>query len=237
MFTNISHKYKSKNFDNRKKKISFIILHYTETKTLKKAITLLTSNARKVSCHFVIDQKGKIYNLVDVKYRAWHAGESKWKKSTDINSRSIGIEIVNAGESSNEDYPNQQIKSLVHLLKELKEKFKICDEKVLGHSDIAPLRKIDPGAHFPWKKIHQNSIGIWVDDRMVKSKLSSIDYYTFLKNLKMIGYPFIKLNSKNNKNSLVVNSFHRHHLPKLLNKPPNKSSLLKTIDILDLKKH
>ena len=95
---NISNRFKSENFDIRKKKVSFIIFHYTETKNLEDAIKLLTNKKRKVSCHYVIDYNGSIYNLVDIKKRAWHAGESSWENLMDINSRSIGIEIVNPGE-------------------------------------------------------------------------------------------------------------------------------------------
>ena len=145
MFTKISNKFKSKNFDNRKKKISFIILHYTETKSLSEAIKLLTSKKRKVSCHFIVDKDGVIYDLVDINFRAWHAGESKWKKSSDINSRSIGIEIVNFGEKSKDKFTNEQINSLINLIKFLKKKYKIRNNKNLGLSVIAALRKIDPG--------------------------------------------------------------------------------------------
>ena len=90
---NISHKYKSSNFDSRKKQITFIIIHYTETNTFKKALDLLTNKIRKVSCHYFINTDGKIFNLVNISDRAWHEGESKWMKSGDINSRSIGIEL------------------------------------------------------------------------------------------------------------------------------------------------
>ena len=138
---NISHKFKSNNFDNRKNKISFIIIHYTETKTLAKAVKLLTDKERKVSCHYLIDSKGKIFNLVDLNKRAWHAGESKWKNFTDINSRSIGIEIVNSGEIKKEKYKKEQINVLIELIKSIKHKYNIRNEKILGHSDIAPLRK------------------------------------------------------------------------------------------------
>ena len=112
---NILHNFKSKNFDFRKEKVQFIILHYTETKNLDKAIELLTSKIRKVSCHFVIDTNGKIYNLVCESKRAWHAGKSSWRGLEDINSRSIGIEIVNSGEKKLKKYPKIQIKELIEL--------------------------------------------------------------------------------------------------------------------------
>ncbi len=232
MFINISHKYKSKNFDNRKKKISFIILHYTETKNLNDAVNLLTSKKRKVSCHYLIDLDGSIYNLVDVNYRAWHAGESKWKRSEDINSRSIGIEIVNSGEGSLKKYKEKQILSLIKLLIQLKKQFKIEDNYILGHSDIAPFRKIDPGKHFPWKRLYQNSVGVWVDEKINDSPLNKMQYNTLLKNLKKIGYPYIKDNKLTQNNKKIINSFHRHHLSRLVDKFPTKTSLIKSNNLL-----
>ncbi len=232
MFINISHKFKSKNFDNRKKKISFIIIHYTETRNLNDAVNLLTSKKRKVSCHYLIDLDGSIYNLVDVNYRAWHAGESKWKRSEDINSRSIGVEIVNPGESSLKKYKKIQILSLIKLLTELKRQFKINDNSILGHSDIAPLRKIDPGKYFPWKTLYQNSIGIWVNEKINDSPLNMTQFNVLMKNLKKIGYPYIKNNKLTQNNKKIINSFHRHHLNRLVDKFPTRASLIKSNDLL-----
>ncbi len=126
---NISHKYKSSNFDSRKKKINYIVIHYTETKTLKKALDLLTDKIRRVSCHYIIDTNGKTFNLVNLSDRAWHAGDSKWKKSSDINSRSIGIELVNAGEEKIERFKNKQINSLIRLIIFLKKNLKYVIRK------------------------------------------------------------------------------------------------------------
>ena len=229
---NISHKFKSNNFDNRKNKISFIIIHYTETKTLAKAVRLLTDKERKVSCHYLIDSKGKIFNLVDLNKRAWHAGESKWKNFTDINSRSIGIEIVNSGEIKKEKYKKEQINVLIELIKSLKHKYNIRNEKILGHSDIAPLRKVDPGKFFPWEKLNRHSIGLWANVRTNRSMLTKTEYKEFLVNLKKIGYRYFN-SSKENK--LVIDAFHRHHLITLVGKPPNKSSLEKTKKLLRIK--
>ena len=110
---NILHNYKSKNFDARKHKIEFIILHYTETESFNDALKLLTSKEKKVSSHFLIDTNGEIYNLVCEKKRAWHAGISAWKGLKDLNSRSIGIEIVNPGEMKSKEYPKVQIDQLI----------------------------------------------------------------------------------------------------------------------------
>ena len=167
--------------------------------------------------------------------RAWHAGESQWKKSKDINSRSIGIEIVYPGERTKTEYTKKQIKSLINLTKLLKKKYKILNGNILGHSDIAPTRKIDPGVYFPWKTLAENAIGTWVECKIDKKKLDKDGYKEFLKNLKKIGYPNIKVFSENDQNKNVVDSFHRHHLSELVSKSPQKTSLLKSIKILNLK--
>ena len=229
---NISHRYKSLNFDQRKKKISFLIFHYTETENLAKAIKLLTGKKRKVSCHYIIDKNGEIYNLVDEKKRAWHAGESMWKRSKDINSRSIGIEIVYPGEVLRKKYKKEQIESLIKLSLSLKKKYKICNQNILGHSDIAPYRKIDPGVYFPWEFLSKNSIGLWANNRLDNSKLNKENLKLFLKNLQKIGYPYLRINNTSNYNKCVIESFHRHHIPNMVKSKPTLTSLNKTIDLL-----
>tara|TARA_B100000579_G_C22796408_1_gene837363 strand:+ start:781 stop:1497 length:717 start_codon:yes stop_codon:yes gene_type:complete len=233
---NISHKYKSSNFDSRKKQITFIIIHYTETNTFKKALDLLTNKIRKVSCHYLINTDGKIFNLVNISDRAWHAGESKWMKSSDINSRSIGIELVNSGEKKVKQFKKKQINNLILLIKFLKTKFRICNSKILGHSDIAPLRKIDPGIYFPWEKLYKESIGLWAKDRNDKSKLTKNEYKELIENLKKIGYCYLD-NKIFKQNEFVINAFHRHHIPKMINENPNRSTLFKSRDLMKLKKN
>ena len=229
---NISHRYKSSNFDSRKKKISFLIFHYTETDNLAKAIKLLTNKKRRVSCHYLIDTNGTIYNLVDEKKRAWHAGESMWKRSKDINSRSIGIEIVYPGEVLGKKYKKTQIESLIKLSLFLKKKYKIDKQNILGHSDVAPDRKIDPGIYFPWEFLSKKSLGLWAKNRLDNSKLNEENQKLFLKNLQRIGYPYLKINNNINFNKFVIESFHRHHLPNMVKSKPNHTSLNKTIDLL-----
>ena len=230
---NISKKYKSENYDDRKHKISYIILHYTETKSMEEALNLLTSRVRKVSCHFLINKSGDVFKLVSLKKRAWHAGESKWMGKKDINRRSIGIEIVHEGELSNKKFPDAQIKSLVKLLDFLKNKYRIKD--ILGHSDIAPLRKIDPGKDFPWNKIFLKLKLEIVNKQINKKKMSEEKYWIFLKNLEKLGYGYINQNSHDDHNSLVINAFHRRYLPNLLNKELQITSLNMVNDLLKLK--
>lgn len=230
----IYNKFKSGNYDRRKFDISLIILHFTETKTFNDALNLLTSKKRKVSSHYLIDKSGDIFNLVDLDKRAWHAGESMWGNYDDINSRSIGIEIVNSGEVVREDYTTRQINSLSDLLIRLLKDYNI--ENILGHSDIAPTRKIDPGVHFPWQKIYQNLGLEWVKDRVNNESVKKSDYLVFLKRLKEFGYPYIIMKKSYSKNQLIINAFHRRYLPKLLYKKLTLTSLNKINDLLKNKK-
>ena len=233
----ISQTYKSQNFDNRVNnvKIKYIILHYTETKTLRQAIKLLCSNIRRVSSHFIIDEFGNIFNLVDEDKRAWHAGESSWHKETRINDLSIGIEIVYEGEQSKRKYSDSQINSLIILINYLKEKYKIKQSNILGHSDIAPLRKIDPGVFFPWKKLFKNKIGVWPKELKKKNRdLDNKEFIYFLKNLEKIGFDKINFEAGFNNNRYIINAFHRHYLVDHLNKKPSYLSYLVSQEIIKL---
>ena len=116
------------------------------------AIKRLQSEVAKVSCHYLISKKGKIYQLVKDQNIAWHAGKSKWEKDINLNSKSIGVELVNSG---NETFPKNQIEALLRLLTVLKRKYKINPKYVLGHEDISPERKKDPGPKFPWTKLNK----------------------------------------------------------------------------------
>ena len=144
------------------KKIIYIIYHYTGMSSEKKAIERLTNKNSKVSCHYFIKRNGQIINMVPDKFIAWHAGVSNWKNHKNLNDKSIGIEIQNSGHSGKyEVYSNKQIKSLLVLSKILKNKYNIKAKNFLGHSDIAPGRKRDPGEKFPWKYFATHKIGIW----------------------------------------------------------------------------
>ena len=139
-----------------------LILHYTGMKNAKDALGRLCDPKAEVSAHYLIEENGKTYQLVDDKNRAWHAGKSYWAGQTDINSHSIGVEIVNKGhEFGYEAFSNAQILSLIKLCKPLIKKYNIKPQNVLGHSDIAPARKIDPGHLFPWERLAGVDIGLW----------------------------------------------------------------------------
>ena len=155
----------SPNFDLKKRpssKIKYLIFHYTGMKSDKSAIKKLTNINSKVSCHYYIDQKGNIIQMVPDLYVAWHAGQSFWGKDKSLNKKSIGIEISNPGHQHGyKNFNKKQIYSLIKLSKKLIKKYSIKNKYILGHSDIAPLRKKDPGEKFPWKILSKKNIGIW----------------------------------------------------------------------------
>ncbi len=144
----------SPNFDARTSPITMIVLHYTGMKDAASAIARLTDADAKVSAHYLIAEDGQIVRMVDEAQRAWHAGRSHWRGVTDINSASIGIELVNPGhEFGYRPFPEPQIEALIPLMKQLTTRYRITRGNVVGHSDIAPARKDDPGELFPWSRL------------------------------------------------------------------------------------
>lgn len=137
-----------------------IVLHYTQQDSVEESLqTLRTANSQgKVSAHYLLGKDGRLYQLVADSQRAWHAGGGRWGTITDLNSASIGIEIDNNGI---DPYPDVQIEALIALLHDLTTRLRIPKSQIIGHSDLAPSRKIDPGAHFPWKRLHDAGFGVW----------------------------------------------------------------------------
>ena len=181
----------SQNFYSKRRKlkdVKFIILHYTGMRNELKAIKKLTSNKSNVSCNYFIRSNGRIVQVVPEEYASWHAGISRWKNEKYLNRSSIGIEIHNPGHHNNYiNFPKQQINTLLKLLKFLKRKYKIKKNFILGHSDIAPDRKKDPGEKFPWKYLASKKIGIWhkIEEiklkKFRKKKISNIEMTMFIK--------------------------------------------------------
>ena len=157
----------SPNYDVRRLPISLLIMHYTGMESGQAALERLQDPQAKVSAHYLIKEDGDILQLVDEPSRAWHAGVSHWRGISDVNSASIGIEIVNGGHDFRDqngslpEYPEPQIKSVMALSKDIISRRGPLE--ILGHSDIAPARKIDPGEHFPWPILAQNGLGLWPD--------------------------------------------------------------------------
>ncbi|MEP6785614.1 MAG: N-acetylmuramoyl-L-alanine amidase [Sphingomonadales bacterium] len=144
----------SPNFDARTLPVSIIVLHYTGMPDAAGAIERLTDPEAKVSAHYLVAEDGQIVRLVDEEDRAWHAGQSRWREIDDVNSASVGIEIVNPGhEFGYRPFPEAQIEALIPLVADIKDRHAITRGNVVGHSDIAPARKQDPGELFPWGRL------------------------------------------------------------------------------------
>lgn len=202
----IKHK-PSLNFGDRKgQKPSLIILHYTGMETVEQALEKLCDPESQVSAHYTVDEDGSIYKHVDEEMRAWHAGHSYWAGENDVNSRSIGIEIVNPGhEWGYRPFTGHQMKSLNELCADIIERNDMDFENVLGHSDVAPTRKQDPGEYFPWHELARHGIGAWPDpsdDDVVKAVGINIE-----RALLDYGYdPRVKLREN-------ITAFQRHFVP------------------------
>ena len=142
---------------------TMLVLHYTGMQNAQKAVRWLSLAESRVSCHYVIDEAGRITQMVPERLRAWHAGVSCWHGETDLNSASIGIEIHNPGhEDGYTDFPAAQIAAVIALSRDIVVRNRIAVPRVLAHSDIAPLRKIDPGEKFPWNELAAAGVGAWV---------------------------------------------------------------------------
>ena len=225
----------SPNFDKKKRSINsikIIVIHYTGMQSERESLDKLSNPKSKVSSHFVINRNGKIYRLVQDHQVAWHAGKSCWGKYKDINKNSIGIELVNKGHQFGyTSFNKKQLSSLIKICKNLIKKYKIKKRNVVGHSDIAPLRKIDPGEKFPWKQLAKKNIGIWYSHKLsLLRKFRKVKIFTkedkakFVKNLNNIGYCF----STKNKSFFIktIKAFQRHYRKELINGLVDKECLI-----------
>ena len=226
----------SPNFDPKKRKksvIKFIVFHYTGMRSEKKATEKLLNHKSKVSCHYLIKNNGDIIKMVPETYQAWHAGVSSWKKFKSLNKNSIGIEITNPGhEFKYKKFSKNQIFSLIKLTKYLVKKFKISPKSILGHSDIAPDRKLDPGEKFPWEFLSKNKIGVWHDlnqNKIKKERVLNISNplkLKFINNLFKIGYPKSSKINKNKYNKIITFAFQRRFRQELVNGKIDKECLV-----------
>ena len=226
----------SPNFEIKRRKlkeIKFIIFHYTGMKKENNAINRLTSLKSKVSSHYLIKNNGEILNLVPDLYIAWHAGISCWKNYNSINKYSIGIEISNPGHDFKyKNFTQKQINSVTKLSKFLIRKYKINSKFILGHSDISPDRKKDPGEKFPWYYLSKRKIGHWHtlnQKKLLKERnkvVTKLDKNMFIQNLYKIGYTK-KLSKKRIKFSkILTRAFQRRFRQELINGIIDKECLI-----------
>ena len=225
----------SPNFDKKKrskKSIKIIVIHYTGMQSERESIIRLCNTKSKVSTHFLINQNGKVYRMVQDNRVAWHAGKSCWGNYNNLNKNSIGIELVNKGHRFvYTNFTKKQIFSLVQICKKLIKRYKIKKNNIVGHSDISPIRKIDPGEKFPWEHLAKKKIGIWHDykpyflRKLRKNKIfKKDDEIKFFKNLNNIGYCFSS--KKNFFITKTVKAFQRHYRKELINGLLDKECLV-----------
>jgi len=228
----------SPNFELKKRKpdqIKFIIFHYTGMKKESEAIERLTSIKSRVSCHYLIKNNGEIVVMVPDLYEAWHAGVSSWKNFKSLNKNSIGIEISNPGHDFNyKIFSKKQIQSIKKLSRFLIKKYKIDQKNILGHSDIAPNRKKDPGEKFPWKFLAKFRIGNWHSlsvKTLIKhrrKKIKSTDKKFFFIYLSKIGYSIKNLTKlkKDKFSFFLISAFQRRFRQELINGKIDQECLL-----------
>ena len=216
-----SPKFKTKIRSN--KGIKIIVIHYTGMQSEVDALNRLTDFKSKVSCHYLINEKGKIISIVPDNYTAWHAGKSRWGKLSSLNKSSIGIELVNPGHNFGyKKFGKKQISALIQLIKKLIKKYNINKQNIVGHSDIAPLRKKDPGEKFPWKILAKSNIGIWHNlkqKKLMKNRKKKIlkkEKLIFFKFLNKIGFQ-TRFNIKKSKyQKKLIEAFQRRFRPELI---------------------
>ena len=235
MWLKITNNY-SPNFNipkRSKKKIKFIILHYTGMRNESLAIKRLCDPKANVSSHYFIKKNGNILQLVPDLYEAWHAGKSSWKKNNYLNKTSIGIEIHNSGHDYiYENFSAKQINSLKKLLRNLVKIYKIDKKNILGHSDIAPNRKKDPGEKFPWKDLSKIKLAKWhnlSEKKIRKLRLIKLTYNEenkFLKNLFKIGYNLSRSSKLRSEKKLIFKAFQRRFRQSLINGKSDQECLL-----------
>lgn len=212
----------SPNFGERAggRKPDMLVLHYTGMATAEGALDRLCSPRSEVSSHYLVHEDGRIVQLVAEAHRAWHAGRSLWKGQADLNSASIGIEIVNPGHDGDyPDFPEAQVAAVIELCRNCVERWAIAPERVLAHSDIAPQRKADPGEKFPWRSLFTAGIGHWVAEsasgggRFFQRGDRGQPIEALQSMLRLYGYDADINGLFDDKTNAVVTAFQRHFRP------------------------
>jgi N-acetylmuramoyl-L-alanine amidase len=194
--------------------IDMLILHYTGMKTAGEALDRLCSSEAQVSAHYLIDENGTIWHLVAEERRAWHAGVAYWAGRRDINGASIGIELVNPGhEFGYRPFPKAQMAALEELCRDILRRHPIPPRHVLGHSDVAPLRKTDPGELFDWPRLARAGIGLWPDFAAAAVDHISSSSRRFQDHLAAIGYDITGISEAHADLAPVITAFQRHFRP------------------------
>ena len=232
----------SPNFDNRPpgSPVDILILHYTGMPTAAAAIERLRDpdppNAARVSSHYVVDEDGAILRLVDEEKRAWHAGRSYWRGWSELNARSIGIEIVNPGhEFGYREFPVLQLAAVCDLCLSILSRHPIPARNVVGHSDVAPDRKQDPGELFDWEALARNGVGLWPEGVPDKGRGGAIrgarELTGVRRPLAAIGYQIAPEASPDESLSCVLRAFQRHWRPEAITGEADAGTLARLLEV------
>jgi N-acetylmuramoyl-L-alanine amidase len=209
----------SPNFDARRAPPDMIVLHYTGMPSGAEALARMRDPLAKVSAHYLIEEDGRVFSLVAEERRAWHAGVSFWKDERDVNAVSIGIELVNPGhEWGYRAFPDAQIEVLIALLDEVRGRWTIPDGRILGHSDVAPERKTDPGELFPWKQMAQAGHGLWLEPPAAPGPALSVGddgtgVFALQAGLTRLGYDSAPSGQFDARTAAIITAFQRHWRP------------------------
>lgn len=209
----------SPNFDARTAPPSLLVLHYTGMKTGPEALDRLRDPDAKVSSHYLVEEDGRVFRLVAEERRAWHAGQSYWRGRRNLNSDSIGIEIVNPGhEFGYRPFPEAQVVAVIALVGDIRTRWEIEDRDIVGHSDVAPARKEDPGELFPWKRMAEAGHGLWAEwppapGAPIGEGEEGAAVFALQAGLTRLGYDLPPSGRFDAATAAVVRAFQRHWRP------------------------
>jgi N-acetylmuramoyl-L-alanine amidase len=230
----------SPNFDARTAPPDMIILHYTGMQTGDAALQRMCDPDVEVSAHYMVEEDGRVFRLVPEERRAWHAGISYWRGRRNLNANSIGIEIVNPGRDwGYQPYPKAQVDAVIALLGDIRERWIIRDRDIVGHSDIAPDRKEDPGELFPWRRLAEHGHGLWVDVKAAPGAplaegAAGPEVFALQAGLTRLGYDCAPSGEYEPRTSCIVRAFQRHWRPRLVDGVADGETRARLIALLKL---
>jgi N-acetylmuramoyl-L-alanine amidase len=230
----------SPNFDARTGPPSMVVLHYTGMQTGEAALGRLCDPQAKVSSHYMIEEDGRVFRLVPEERRAWHAGVSYWRGRRNVNGDSIGIEIVNPGhEFGYRTFPDAQVAAVIELLADIRTRWTVEDRDIVGHSDVAPARKEDPGELFPWKRLAEAGHGLWVEaapapGAPIAEGEEGAAVFALQAGLTRLGYDLPPSGKFEAETTTIVKAFQRHWRPERIDGVADGETRARLIALLRL---
>lgn len=234
----------SPNFDARRGPPDMIVLHYTGMQTGEAALARLRDPEAKVSAHYLVEEDGRIFRLVDEARRAWHAGVSWWQGETDVNAASIGIEIVNPGhEWGYRAFPEVQVAAVTALVADIRSRWSVPNVRIVGHSDVAPERKTDPGELFPWKRLAEAGHGLWFEPAAERIAAlgapldlgdEGVGVLALQAGLHRLGYGPLASGTYDPPTRVVVKAFQRHWRPRRVDGIADGETRARLVGLLQL---